>query len=193
MINLSTAEIALLNEVSKISDIPVYIEYNSEYKIHYVNFGEGSKVICVQCDTYRKPNHYSFNMARPQNKEHKIVYFDSDISFNSFNISKNSSPERIAKALKKLWEDPMWEKILMNVERDNNYLERCENTVQEYKDTFKDFIKFESNNEKFRLNTVDGTYFNARLSSDGSISLEYMSLPKDIAMEVITLLKKYSK
>ena len=193
MINLSTAEIALLNEVSKISDIPVYIEYNSEYKIHYVNFGEGSKVICVRCDTYRKPNHYSFNMARPQNKEHKIVYFDYDISFNSFNISKNSSPERIAKALKKLWEDPMWEKILMNVERDNNYIERCENTVKEYKDTFKDFIKFESNNEKFWLNTIGGTYFNARLSSDGSISLEYMSLPKDIAMEVITLLKKYSK
>ena len=192
MLNLSTAEIALLNEVSKISDIPVYIEYNSEYKIHYVNFGEGSKVICV-CDSYRKPSHYSFNMVRPQNKEHKRVYFDSDISFNSFNISKNSSPERIAKALKKLWVDPMWEKILMNVDRDNKYLERCENTVQEYKDTFKDFIKFESNNEKFRLNTVDGTYFNARLSSDGYISLEYISLPKDIAMEVITLLKKYSK
>lgn len=193
MLNLSTAEISLLNEVSKISDIPVNIEYNSEYKIHYVKFGEGSKVIYVQCDTYRKPNHYSFNMARPQNKEHKIVYFDSDISFNSFNISKNSSPERIAKALKKLWEDPMWEKILMNVERDNNYIERCENTVQEYKDTFKDFIKFESNNEKFRLNTIDGTYFNARLYCGGSISLEYMSLPKDIAMEVITLLQKYSK
>ena len=87
----------------------------------------------------------------------------------------------------------MWEKILFKVDRDNNYLERCENTVKEYKDTFKDFIKFESNNEKFRLNTVDGTYFNARLSSDGSISLEYMSLPKDIAIEVISLLKKYSK
>ena len=192
MINLSTAEIALLNEVSRISDIPVYIEYNSEYKFHYVNFGEGSKVINLSSNS-KKPSHYNFYMKRPQNKEYKIVYFDSEISFNSFNISKDSSPERIAKALKKLWEDPMWEKILMNVERDNNYLERCENTVQEYKDTFKDFIKFESNNEKFRLNTVDGTYFNARLSSDGSISLEYMSLPKDIAIEVISLLKKYSK
>ena len=192
MINLSTAEIALLNEVSKISNIPVYIDYNSEYKIHYVNFGEGSKVINLSSNS-KKPSHYNFYMNRPQNKEHKIVYFDSEISFNSFNISKDSSPERIAKALKKLWEDPMWEKILMNVERDNNYLERCENTVQEYKDTFKDFIKFESNNEKFRLNTVDGTYFNARLSSNGSISLEYMSLPKDIAMEVITMLQKYSK
>ena len=45
MLKLTTAEIATLNEVSKISNIPIKIEHNKEYGMHSVSFGEGYKVV----------------------------------------------------------------------------------------------------------------------------------------------------
>ena len=192
MLTLTTAEISLMNEVSKLANIQVSITKHEEYDMHYVNFGEGSKVISVFCNSYRKPNHFHFSMNIPRNKEGKIIYFDNGL-FNSFNISKSSSPERIAKALKKLWEDSNWEKILETVEQENSYIDNCNNSVNEYQNTFKDFIMFHSNNEKFSLNMNDGAYINGRIHSDGSIVLDYASLPKDMAIEVIKVLQKYSK
>ena len=192
MLNLTTAEISLMQEVSKLVNIPVSIKKHEEHNIYAVNFGEGSKVIYVSCDTYRKPNHFHFSMNIPRNKEGKTIYFDNGL-FNSFNIAKNSSPERIAKALKKLWEDSNWEGILERVENENDYIDNCHNSFNEYQNTFKDFIKFHSNNEKFSLNMNDGAYINGRIHSDGSIVLDYASLPKDMAMEVIKVLQKYSK
>ena len=192
MLTLTTAEISLMNEVSKLANIPVSITKHEEYDMHYVNFGEGSKVISVSCDSYRKPYHFHFSMNIPRNKEGKTIYFDNGL-FNSFNIAKSSSPERIAKAIKKLWEDSNWEKILETVERENTYIDNCNNSVNEYQNTFKDFIKFHSNNENFSLNMNDGAYINGRIHSDGSIVLDYASLPKDMAIEVIKVLQKYSK
>ena len=160
--------------------------------MHIVNFGEGSKVISVSCNSYRKPNHFHFSMNIPRNKEGKIIYFNNGL-FNSFNIAKSSSPERIAKALKKLWEDSNWEGILEIVEKENTYIDNCNNSVNEYQNTFKDFIKFYSNNEKFSLNMLDGAYVNGRVYSDGSIVLDAAHLPKDMALEVIKVLQKYSK
>ena len=193
MLKLTTAEIATLNEVSKISNIPIKIEHNKEYDMYYVSFGEGYKVVYVFCDSYRKPNHFNLSMSRPRDKENKTVYFNNDTSFNSSNIAKNSSPERIAKVLKKLWQDPNWEKILANVESANSYIDRCQISFNEYKNTFKDFINFHSNNEKFSLNLNDGAYINGRIHSDGSIVLDYASLPKDMALEILKVLQKYSK
>ena len=192
MLTLTTAEISLMHEVSKLANIPVSITKHEEYDMHFVNFGEGSKVISVSCDSYRKPNHFHFSMNRPRNKEGKTIYFDNGL-YNSFNIAKSSSPERIAKALKKLWEDSNWEKILETVEQENSYIDNCNNSVNEYQNTFKDFITFHSNNEKFSLNMNDGAYINGRIHSDGSIVLDYASLPKDMAIEVIKVLQKYSK
>ena len=192
MLTLTTAEISLMNEVSKLANIPVSITKHEEYDMHYVNFGEGSKVISVSCNSYRKPNHFHFSMNIPRNKDGKIIYFNNGL-FNSFNIAKSSSPERIAKALKKLWEDSNWEGILEIVEKENTYIDNCNNSVNEYQNTFKDFIKFHSNNEKFSLNMNDGAYINGRIHSDGSIVLDYASLPKDMAIEVIKVLQKYSK
>ena len=192
MLTLTTAEISLMHEVSKLTNISVSIKKDEEHGLHYVNFGEGSKVIYVSCNSYKKPNHFHFSMNIPRNKEGKTIYFDNGL-FNSFNISKSSSPERIAKAFKKLWEDSNWEKILEQVERENTYIDNCNNSVNEYQNTFKDFIKFHSNNEKFSLNMNDGAYINGRIHSDGSIVLDWASLPKDIAMEVIKVLQKYSK
>ena len=192
MLNLTTAEISTLNEVSKLANIPVSITKNEEHNMHYVNFGEGSKVISVTCDSYRKPMHFHFSMNIPRNKEGKTIYFDSGL-FNSFNIAKSSSPERIANALKKLWEDSNWEGILERVEKENTYIDECQNSFNEYQNTFKDFIKFHSNNEKFSLNMNDGAYINGRIHSDGSIVLDYASLPKVMAMEIIKVLQKYSK
>ena len=192
MLTLTTAEISLMHEVSKLTNISVSIKKDEEHGLHYVNFGEGSKVIYVSCNSYKKPNHFHFSMNIPRNKEGKTIYFDNGL-FNSFNIAKSSSPERIAKALKKLWEDSNWEKILEQVERENTYIDNCNNSVNEYQNTFKDFIKFHSNNEKFSLNMNDGAYINGHIHSDGSIVLDWASLPKDIAMEVIKVLQKYSK
>ena len=192
MLNLTTSEISLMHEVSKLSNIPVSITKNEEHNIYGVNFGEGSKVIFVSCDSYRKPNHFHFSMNIPRNKEGKTIYFDSGL-FNSFNIAKSSSPERIAKALKKLWEDSNWEGILERVETENTYIDNCQNSFNEYKNTFNDFIKFHSNNEKFSLNMNDGAYINGRIHSDGSIVLDYASLPKDMALEILKVLQKFSK
>ena len=192
MLTLTTAEISLMHEVSKLTNISVSIKKDEEHGLHYVNFGEGSKVIYVSCNSYKKPNHFHFSMNIPRNKEGKTIYFDNGL-FNSFNIAKSSSPERIAKALKKLWEDSNWEKILETVEQENSYIDNCNNSVNEYQNTFKDFIMFHSNNEKFSLNMNDGAYINGRIHSDGSIVLDYASLPKDMAIEVIKVLQKYSK
>ena len=192
MLTLTTAEISLMHEVSKLANIPVSIKKHEDHDMYFVNFGEGSKVIYVSCNSYKKPNHFHFSMNIPRNKEGKTIYFDNGL-FNSFNISKSSSPERIAKAFKKLWEDSNWEKILEQVERENTYIDNCNNSVNEYQNTFNDFIKFHSNNEKFSLNMNDGAYINGRIHSDGSILLDCASLPKDIAMEVIKVLQKYSK
>ena len=192
MLTLTTAEISLMHEVSKLANIPVSITKHEEYDMQFVNFGEGSKVISVSCDSYRKPNHFHFSMNIPRNKEGKTIYFDSCL-FNSFNIAKSSSPERIAKALKKLWEDSNWESILERVEKENTYIDDCQNSFNEYQNTFKDFIKFHSNNEIFSLNMNGGAYINGRIHSDGSIVLDYASLSKDMAIEVIKVLQKYSK
>ena len=192
MLTLTTAEISLMHEVSKLANIPVSIKKHEDHDMYFVNFGEGSKVIYVSCNSYKKPNHFHFSMNIPRNKEGKTIYFDNGL-FNSFNISKSSSPERIAKAFKKLWEDSNWEKILEQVERENTYIDNCNNSVNEYQNTFNDFTKFHSNNEKFSLNMNDGAYINGRIHSDGSILLDCASLPKDIAMEVIKVLQKYSK
>jgi len=131
-------------------------------------------------------------MNIPRNKEGKTIYFDSGL-FNSFNIAKSSSPERIARALKKLWEDSNWEGILERVEKENIYIDNCQNSFNEYQNTFKDFIRFYSNNEKFSLNIIDGAYVNGCIHSDGSIFLDAASLPKDMALEILKVLKKYSK
>ena len=192
MLNLTNAEISLMHEVSKLANIPVSIKKYEDHNMYYVNFGEGSKVIYVSCNSYKKPNHFHFSMNIPRNKEGKTIYFDNGL-FNSFNIAKSSSPERIAKALKKLWEDSNWEKILETVEQENTYIDNCNNSVNEYQNTFKDFIMFHSNNEKFSLNMNDGAYINGHIHSDGSIVLDYASLPKDMAIEVIKVLQKYSK
>ena len=192
MLNLTTAEISLMHEVSKLANIPVSIKKHEDHDKYFVNFGEGSKVIYVSCDSYRKPNHFHFSMNIPRNKEGKFICFDNRL-FNSFNIAKSSSPERIAKALKKLWEDSNWEKILEKVEQENSYIDNYYNSVNEYQNTFKDFIHFHSNNEKFSLNMNGGAYINGHIHSDGSIVLDYASLPKVMAMEVIKVLKKYSK
>ena len=192
MLTLTTAEISLMHEVSKLANIPVSIKKHEESDMHFVNFGEGSKVISVSCNNYRKPNHFHFSMNIPRNKEGKTIYFNNSL-FNSFNIAKSSSPERIAKALKKLWEDSNWEGILERVENENTYIDNCQNSFNEYKNTFKDFIRFYSNNEKFSLNILDGAYVNGHVYSDGSIVFDAAHLPKDMAMEVLKVLQKYSK
>lgn len=192
MLTLTTAEISLMHEVSKLANIPVSITKHEESDMHFVNFGEGSKVIYVSCDRYRKPNHFHFSMNIPRNKEGKTIYFNNSL-FNSFNIAKSSSPERIAKALKKLWEDSNWEGILERVENENTYIDNCQKSFNEYKNTFKEFIRFYSNNEKFSLNILDGAYVNGHMYSDGSIVFDAAHLPKDMALEVLKVLQKYSK